>query len=277
MRKLCMALGFGYDMPIEEQIERCAKIGWDGVFTGWSDNNPDWNKLVRKTCDANGMYLQSIHLPYIGVDKLWIEGEKADKEREMHIRAIKEFSDLGADLFILHTIIGMEKDSPNEIGLKNYEKIFNEAEKLGVTVALENTEGEVYLDYLFKHFDGHKAVKFCVDTGHEQCYNYGHDLITKWGSKLVGTHLNDNMGMTGEKLTWHDDAHLMPFDGIIDWEQIAKRLNNVGYKGPLTFELTCHNKPNRNTHDIYKNLDFDGYATLALEKAKKLRDMVDKK
>ena len=86
-----MALGFGYDMPIEEQIERCAKIGWDGVFTGWSDNNPDWNKLVRKTCDANGMFLQSIHLPYIGVDKLWIEGEKADKELA---KALADFIEL---------------------------------------------------------------------------------------------------------------------------------------------------------------------------------------
>ena len=64
MRKLCLGLGFGKEMPIEEQIERCAKIGWDGVFTGWSEDNPDWNKLVRKSCDDNGMYLQSVHLPF---------------------------------------------------------------------------------------------------------------------------------------------------------------------------------------------------------------------
>lgn len=275
MRKLCLGLGFGKEMPIEEQIERCAKIGWDGVFTGWSEDNPDWNKLVRKACDDNGMFLQSVHLPYIHVDRLWEEGEKGIIEQDTQIRAIREFADLGVDLFILHTIIGMEKNNPTELGLERYAKIFDEAEKLGVSVALENTEGEVYLDYLFKHFDNHKAVKFCVDTGHEQCYNYGHDLITKWGSKLVGTHLNDNMGMTGEKLTWHDDSHLMPFDGIVDWEATAKRLNNVGYKGPLTFELTCNNKPNRNTHDIYNHLDYDGFASLALEKAKKFRDLVE--
>ena len=49
-------------------------------------------------------------------------------EQDTQIRAIREFADLGVDLFILHTIIGMEKNNPTELGLERYAKIFDEAE-----------------------------------------------------------------------------------------------------------------------------------------------------
>lgn len=34
------------------------------------------------------------------------------------------------------------------------------------------------------------------------CVNYSHDLITEYGDKLIATHLNDNMKMTGDEITW---------------------------------------------------------------------------
>ena len=91
---------------------------------------------------------------------------------------------------------------------------------------------------------------------------------------MFSTHLNDNMGMTGEKLTWLDDSHMLPFDGVADWENIAKRMNSVGYKGELTFELTRFNRPERHTSDAYEKMTFEEYATLALERARRFGNII---
>ena len=168
----------------------------------------------------------------------------------------------------------MERCTPTTLGLRRYEKIFTAAENLGVTVALENTEGEIYVEALMREFGSSDRVRFCIDTGHEMCYNASRDLIGKYADKLICTHLNDNMGQTGDSITWLDDSHLLPFDGVGNWQGIADRLNKAGYKGDLTFELTSRNKPERNTHDIYAGLDFRGFTALALEKAKRFRELI---
>jgi len=145
----------------------------------------------------------------------------------------------------------------------------DEALKVGVTCAFENTEGEKYLEKIKEHLWDHKALGFCIDTGHEMCYNRSNDMIGKYGDKLIATHLNDNLGITGEEITWIDDAHLMPFDGKADWQGIADRIKKAGCPDILTFELTTRSKPGRNTHDIYASLDIDGFLNLAHEKALK--------
>jgi sugar phosphate isomerase/epimerase len=143
-----------------------------------------------------------------------------------------------------------------------------------VKLALENTEGEEYLELLMEALSDNPAVGFCIDTGHEMCYNRSRDLITKYGSRLIATHLNDNVGITDENnITWLDDAHLLPFDGIGNWQGIADRLSSVGYAGELTFELTSQNKPQRNTHDRYAEWSFEEYIAAAHERACRFRDL----
>jgi len=120
------------------------------------------------------------------------------------------------------------------------------------------------------------AAGFCIDTGHEMCYNRSEDMIGKYGrnGKLFCTHLNDNLGITGPEIFWHDDAHLLPFDGIADWEGIVRRLKSVEYDGILTLELTTVNKPGRNTHDRYASLSPLEFLTLARGKGLRISDMM---
>ena len=80
-------------------------------------------------------------------------------------------------------------------------------------------------------------------------------MMALYGDRLAGTHLNDNMGVTGNEITWHDDSHLLPFDGIADWPGVARRLREHRFEGPLTFELISYNRPGRHTHDAYAGWD----------------------
>ena len=274
MRKLILGTGMGFsDISIPEQIVRIKKAGWDGVFTGWDEENG--NRGFRDVIDREGLIYHSIHAPFDNIHTLWEEGENGERQTERQIRCLRDCADANVQLVIMHAIIGMERCTPNELGIERFGRIFEEARKLGITVALENTEGEVYLEALLNAYSDCLNVGFCIDTGHEMCYNYSRDLITKYGSRLVSTHLNDNMKITGEKLTWRDDSHLLPFDGLADWDGIAERLNKVGYKGPLTFELRYTNKPERHTNDIYAHLNFDSFVALALERARRFDGMLN--
>ena len=270
MRKLILGTDMGFsEISTVDQIKAIKKAGWDGVFTDWCEE--DGNRAFRAAVDREGLIYQSVHAPFKYCGKMWEEGEEGEAEVERQIRCLRDCAAVGVDLVVMHTIIGFDKFTPNQLGVERFGKIFEAAEKYGVTVALENTEGEIYLETLMKAFDGHPSLGFCIDTGHEMCYNDSRDIITKYGKHLVATHINDNMKVTGEKITWHDDSHLLPFDGLADWEGVARRLKAVGYEGPLTFELTVKNKPNRNTHDIYSHLDFDPFSSYSKQKQERNR------
>lgn len=272
MRKLVIATGNGYPENTKAQIDIIARVGWDGVFTGWDEENG--NLELADYIRSKGLIYQSIHAPFNKIDKMWEDDELGDWSQERMIRCIKDCADAQVPIMVLHTIIGMEKHTPNELGLYRFGKVIEAAEKYGVNLGFENTEGEEYLETILNRYADSSRVGFCIDTGHEMCYNERRDLITKYGNKLICTHLNDNMGRTGENITWLDDAHLLPFDGSADWQGIANRLNAAGYGGELTFELTSKSKPGHNTHDIYNHLDLEGFVSLALERAKKFAQMV---
>lgn len=272
MRKLVINGDLGFNKTSDEMIEAIAKAGWDGIFTGWNENvrSAETAKRIREA----GLIYQSVHAPFDKCHYLWEEEEKGDEEFKRLVRCLRDCAEAEVPLVVMHAIIGMQKNSPCDRGIKRFEGLLDEAKSLGIKIAVENTEGECYLEMIMNKLHDHPALGFCIDTGHEMCYNYSRDLINKYGDKLIATHLNDNMKITGEEITWLDDSHLMPFDGLADWQNIADRLNNVGYAGPLTFELTSLGKPGRNTHAIYDNLDADGFLALALEKAKKFRTMI---
>ena len=276
MTKLVLGTGLGFsEVPVTEQIKKIKKAGWDGVFVGiWKEDLS--LREFAETAKAEGLFIQSVHAPFNKAAVLWDEGEDGDIEVERQIRVLRETAEIGVDLVIMHAIIGMEKNTPTALGVERYRKIAEAARELGVRIAIENTEGEMYLEALMEGLKDYANVGFCIDTGHEMCYNGCRDLITKYGDRLIATHLNDNMGQTGEELTWYDDSHLLPFDGKADWEMIAKRLKNMGFNGPLTFELGSKNTPGRHVSDIYADLDFDGFVSLALERAKKFSALMDK-
>ncbi len=275
MYELILGLGMGFKETPAQQMKIAKSVGWDGIFTGWSksENLEEYAKCAQE----QGLIYQSVHAPFGNVDKIWESETEGDRYAEEQIECLRQSCDVGVNLVVAHAIIGMERCTPTALGLKRFEKIFNAAENLGVTVALENTEGEIYVEALMKEFGSSDRVRFCIDTGHEMCYNASRDIIGKYAEKLICTHLNDNMGQTGESITWLDDSHLLPFDGVGDWNGIAQRLKKAGYQNHLTFELTSKSKPERNTHDIYAHLDCEGFVALALERARKFRNIIEAK
>ena len=274
-QKLCLALSGQFGILPEEQVKLFKKTGFEGFAIDMSGRNVDPAPLVRLAKDEN-MFIEYIHAPFNKSDDMWTEGEIG----EIAVNELLEHLEVCArheiPAMVAHTFIGFDNDNiPTEIGVERYGRLAKRASELGIKLALENTEGEEYLFALMDAFRGEKSVGFCWDTGHELCYNRGRDLMAMYGERLFVTHLNDNLGVKDYdgKITYIDDLHLLPFDGIADWNSIAQKLAKYDFEGPLTFELNTKSKPGRHENDKYSAMPIENYLAEAYCRACRVEAM----
>src|SRR5712692_6238969 len=93
------------------------------------------------------------------------------------------------------------------------------ARQRGVTLALENTPGEMATPANLKHFLEQTrltGVKLCFDSGHAHLDGKISSALEAAGEMLVTTHLHDNRG--------ERDDHLLPYEGTIDWNELLPAL-----------------------------------------------------
>lgn len=272
---ICLGLMNKLGLSGEENIECLHRTGFSGAFTVWNPAHLT-TKDAARFLKARGMIFQSVHAPWEKTPELWEdETEAGNAGRDELLGILRECADAEVPIMVCHAIKGMERCTPTAIGLERFSTVFTEAEKLGVTVAVENVEGDAYLKALYENFKDSPAFGFCWDTGHERCYNHSVDQLALYGDRLVMTHLNDNLGISdpGGKITWLDDLHLLPFDGNADWNGIVDRLNALPYEGILTFELTRFGKPGRHEHERYAQLSDEEYIRLCFERALQVREL----
>lgn len=265
----CVNVGGIFNIPLEEELRIIKEVGFDGFFTNW--NKAGCLDEPRALADKLGLIYQSVHAPFGRAAEMWTP-EYNDAANEL-IECVRDAAAHQVPIVVMHAFIGFDDHSPNEYGLASFRRVAEEAGKLGVKIALENTEGEEYLAALMKALADLDNVGFCLDTGHEMCYNHSADMLSLYGDRLIATHINDNLGIRdyGGKTTWIDDLHLLPFDGAADWEGFVTRLDEHAYDGPFTFELNAHHgKPNRHENDIYADLSPRMFYTLAYMRACKL-------
>lgn len=264
---LCLGTNSQFEIGIKEQMKLFKDTGFEGFFVNWARGIDI--KDIKKYADEIGMIFQSIHAPFGGAAAMWNGKEEAENAVEELLSCLSDCAENSVPIMVCHTIIGFDKHSPNEEGIKNYRRIVEKAKELGVKIAFENTEGDEYLAAVMDAFADYDNVGFCWDTGHEMCYNKSNDMLALYGNRLICTHINDNLGIKDRngRIIWTDDLHLLPFDGAADWKNIVGRLNKYGYDGILTFELNKKSKPERHENDVYDKMSIEEYITEAYKRA----------
>ena len=276
-RKLCLGLSDAFG-DYNEQISLIKDAGFDAIFTPWHKDAP-LEKWV-KTAKECSLEIQSVHAPFNKTDDLWdTDEEKINIAYNELIDCIHDCERNGVPIMVSHAFIGFDSDlKPNEAGLERYNGLIKEAEKCGVKIAFENTEGEEFLRMILDNFADGKTCGFCLDTGHEMCYNYSKNLLADYGKYLFSTHINDNLGISdyNGRIYWTDDLHLLPFDGIKDWDDFAQRLALCNYTDILTFELNKKSKPGRHENDIYDRMNIEDYLSQAYIRACKVAALCER-
>ena len=221
----------------------------------------DWEAHLEKIVavrDELGLDIAQSHLPYpkVAVRRKLPTDEGCEQNEyfvKMTERAVRVSGALGVKWAIVHPV---EASGADEVSFeeniaynhKIYEPVIDLASSLGVGIAFENmadvdghrrfgVTGEE-LAALVDSF-GSPLVGACWDFGHgNRCFVDQTTQFRKLGSRLVATHVDDNMGLGKE------DLHTLPFLGTVKWEKVMKTLREMNYEGCFNFELAvCKRMP----------------------------------
>lgn len=268
-QKTGISVSNSYGVPVPELVRLVGRTGFDAVSPEWEEND-DFAETAEAARES-GLAIQSLHGPFDVAAKMWSadtdDSEEAMRKLLLSLETCKQYS---IPVMVVHVWMGFDNiPAPNSEGFENFGKLVKKAEEYGVKIAFENTEGDELLFALMEHFDGNGNIGFCWDSGHEMCYNHSMDLLARFGDRLIMTHLNDNLGISrfDGKTYWTDDLHLLPFDGIADWDYNVARMKKAKKQEYINFELNIRSKPNRHENDAYGEMPIERYFTEAYNRA----------
>lgn len=266
MRKIGINAELGFGIPAIEMLPLIRNAGFDAVFV--SEYPAEELVALRQRADELGLEIPFVHASFSKIERVWEDDPEGDAVIDRLIDCVDKTAAIDVPVVICHVYKGFGKEEiPTELGIRRFVRLLDHAQARGIRIAFENTEGDPYLEAIRTHLWEHPATAFCFDSGHEVCYNRSRDLLATFGDRLVATHLDDNLGIKGESIFWHDDLHLLPWDGVVDFEGVARRIQKTGFDGTLMFELTVKSKPERHENDVYREMGCEAYLKLAHERA----------
>ncbi len=258
MRHIHICSIVGSKVPIEEQIPLIKKTGFHGFFTMYTGSEPleAWARLLKE----HQLDFETVHGPFQFANRMWEPGKAGDEYLDFMKSLIHACHQIQVDKFILHVTVGNQAPEVNQEGLARIQSLCDYAKSLGVHICFENIEPlphlQAVMDSIRDPFHG-----FCWDIGHNICYTPDIDMLKRYGDRLMCLHIHDNRGVTQPgNIDYRDDLHLLPFDGILDWDWYAAQLNRYQYRGPVTLEVSDQNWPG------YLGMSTEEYLTAAYER-----------
>ena len=254
---------FGYRYPFTKIIKLIKEAGFTSVMTWWGDEFSESMVPKEKQPEiirSSGLKLENTHFPFEGINSIWEDKPEGEEIFNRYLSCINECKVHEIPAAVIHVSKGDDPPPCGKLGLYRFKKLAETAEKCGVNIALENLRKPEYLEYVFNSIDSGR-LKFCYDSGHENCFTPGYDFLAKYGHKLAALHLHDNDGKS--------DQHLLPFNGTVNWERIMNRLSALDYSGPLALEVDAQ------FVDVSKEFTAEEYLTEAMNRAKKLAEMYE--
>ena len=199
-------------------------------------------ELVR----AAGLTIWQTHGPWRWPSKDDTEEDRAERMEKMK-RSIHMTALLGCRYWIVHPIMPLgiyeRKDEEKtkitwDINRAFMCELIKVAHEEDVIICLENMpmpdfslgKVEDVIRFVKEMDDDH--FKACLDTGHAAVTKESvGDAVRALGKELLATlHIHDNNGI--------HDQHRLPYFGVIDWEDFAQALQEIGFEGSFSYEVS---------------------------------------
>jgi len=265
-------------------LENTKKLSLCAIaFAGFSAVMPKENSK-RFKADVRDAKDLGLRIPYIHaafskeVDQLWAEGSAKKKHISDLIKTIKFCGKEGIKTMVMHPVSGDPVTRPNapcKEGFESFTELLKAASDENVKIALENVAGGTkHLEFLLDNIDSY-YLDFCWDTGHNRHYDKDMDFMKKYGDRLGAVHISDTNSTwkPGQDHTF--DAHLLPWDGDIDFEDVGAKIAESTYSGPVMLETIKHHKSGR--LGKYDDMSAESFLKTAYNRAKMLSNFTTSK
>ena len=244
----------------EQYIKTIAELGFSATFSGVCDKQRQHD--IANLCAKYGVTYETLHAPFgKGNNNMWLEGAAGDTFLGELMRAVCHCAAAGVPVLVSHLSSGENAPSVTDVGRARYARLVEYAASKNVKIAFENQRKLANLAWAMETFDD-SVVGFCWDCGHESCFTPGRKHMPLFANRLVCVHIHDNFGV------YDEDSHLLPFDGKIDFGQVASQLRSAPFDGTLMLEAVTENS------NVYNGIDPLQYLEHAATAAKKLSEMV---
>lgn len=251
-----MRFGISTHLYHDQQLSRehfaeIAAHGFEAVEvfatrTHFDYHDPAMIARLAEWLQETGLALHGIHAPV--VESLTAGGQWGEPisnavvdtaKRQAAVReadaALNIARRIPADVFVVHlgTPFALGGENNRTAAFRSVEEICRLAEPVGIRVALEVipnplSDGASLVQMLETDLDTPRTG-ICLDFGHAFMLGDVPDTIETVAEHLITTHVHDNLGKK--------DAHLVPFDGRIDWDIALMTMQKVGYDGTYLMEL----------------------------------------
>ena len=236
--KLRKALQFGMlprNLSNAEKFKLAKECGFEGIEGSPMEDLTVAEEMGKMARDA-GVPIHSIVYGGWGAPLSDPNPEVQQKGLSGMRMALTSAKAFGCDTVLLVPAIVTETVGYGEAyerSQKNIRKLLPMAEKLGVVIAVENVWNKFLLSPLefARYVDEFESpwLKAYFDVGNVIIYGYAQDWIRTLGKRIVKIHLKDF------KRKGYQWTNLL--EGDVNFKQVRRALEEVGYDGFLTPEL----------------------------------------
>lgn len=239
-----------------------ADLGFTGTMTcGPEPNPPEWRENLARVLGENKLRLIQLHAPWTP----WSDQLPATEEREwrptveLYRRWLGYAQELGAEELVIHPPEHIPEDMPRDQAVQGCAQCLQEVlarAPADLRLTVENVffkgeeqpfGGSTETVAAIIRLVGDARLGFCLDTSHIAVERLQPWLVVPGlADCLASVHFHDVSQMGQE-------AHLMPGTGLIDWPRFFAALKQVGFAGPLIYELNSEGTPEERTQRIKEN------------------------
>lgn len=244
----------GYERFGDEKYKKLKEHGYDAADYNMSDTETylyeasEEDALLflekeKRLAREAGIEISQVHGPWTWPIREVTEEGRNERLHNMQ-KSIRYTAMLGCKNWVIHPHMPFDiKDIGTGHEQMTYEKniaFFRELLKVAkendVTICLENMPmREFSLSMPDRILDIVKEIdddnfKICLDTGHVAAFkelSVG-DVVRKLGKYIRTFHIHDTI--------FDNDIHMMPYFGVIDWENFIASLRDINYDGVFSLE-----------------------------------------
>lgn len=251
--------GSSDELSLESQAELMKENGFTRTFDFSTSKSASAKGAALMA--KYGISFDTLHAPFGGINSMWKPGEDGEEMLSKLIDGVNKCTIVGAKTLIVHLSSGIPAPRITDIGFSRYDRLMEHASKKNIKIAYENQRFVANISAVMESYEN---AGFCWDVGHEACFAFGRKYMPLFGDRVCALHLHDNHKV------FNADEHLIPFDGKVDYECIAKTLYEFKYTGTLMLELVRHNS------NLYDTTTPKDYYNRAGKAARKLDGMIEK-